>query len=56
MLFTDGVLPALGGGVVTAEVGGRQLGPCTLEAVESGATSAVDDLIVLRFRAGVATS
>ncbi len=56
MLFADGVLPSLGGGVVTVEVGGRRLGPCTLESVESGAISAVDDLIVLRFRLGGATS
>lgn len=55
-LFADGVLPSLGGRAVAVEVGGQQLGPCTLESVESGATNAGDDMIVLRFRSGEATS
>jgi hypothetical protein len=48
-LFADGVLPALGGRSVAVEVGGR-IHRCILEAVELGATGAVDDMIVLRFR------
>jgi hypothetical protein len=49
-LFADGVLPAVGGRTVVVEVGGEKIGPCLLEAVESGERNGVDDVIVLRFR------
>lgn len=49
-LFADAVLPPVGACTVVLEIGGRSLGPCRLESVESGETSAVDDMIVLRFR------
>lgn len=55
-LFADGVPPSLGGRAVVVEVGDQQLGPCILESVESGATNAVDDMIVLRFRSVEAKS
>jgi hypothetical protein len=34
-LFADGVLPPIGGGAVTVAIGGREFGPCHLEAVET---------------------
>jgi hypothetical protein len=49
-LFADGVLPAVGGRGVPVEVGNRKFGGCVLESIESGKRSAVDDIIVLRFR------
>lgn len=49
-LFADGALPPIGAGAVPLKVAGRDVGPCRLESVESGETSAVDDMIVLRFR------
>jgi hypothetical protein len=49
-LFADGVLPAAGGRGVPVEVGSRKFGRCVLDSIESGERSAVDDIIVLRFR------
>jgi hypothetical protein len=49
-LFADDVLPAVGGRAVVVEASGEKIGPCLLEAVESGETNPVDDMIVLCFR------
>jgi hypothetical protein len=49
-LFADGILPAVGGGDVVIEVDGDKIGPCLLEAVESGEQKALDVIIVLRFQ------
>jgi len=49
-LFADGVLPPVGGGAVTVAIGGREFGPCHLEAVETSETRSFEHGIVLRFR------
>jgi hypothetical protein len=49
-LFADGILPAVGGRDVVIEVDGDKIGPCLLEAVESGEQKGLDDIIVLRFQ------
>ncbi len=43
-LFAD----AVGGRTAVVEVGGEKIDPCILEAVESGETDGVEDMIVLR--------
>jgi hypothetical protein len=48
-LFADGVLPAIGVRAVTVTVGSHQLGPCLLEAVETGDATPIDTTIALRF-------
>jgi len=55
-LFADGVLPEVGGRTVVGEVGGEKIGPCLLEAVESGERNGVDDVIVLRFHRSSGTA
>jgi hypothetical protein len=47
-LFADGVLPPIGGGVVTLWIGSREFGLCHLDAVETCGT--FDAEVVLRFR------
>ena len=49
-LFADGVLPPVGRGAVTVAIGGWELGPCHLEAVETCETRSFEHGIVLRFR------
>ena len=49
-LFADGVLPPIGGGTVTVAIGGREFGPCHLDAVETCETRSFELGIVLRFR------
>jgi hypothetical protein len=49
-LFADGVLPPIGVRAVTVTVGSHQLGPCLLEAVETGDATPIDAKIALRFR------
>ena len=49
-LFADGILPAVDGRDVVIEVDGDKIGPCLLEAVESGERNGLDDIIVLRFQ------
>jgi len=49
-LFADGVLPPVGGGAVTVAIGGREFGPCHLEAVETCETTSFEHGIVLRCR------
>jgi hypothetical protein len=49
-LFADGVLPPVGGGAVTVAIGGRELGLCHLDAVETCETRSFELGIVLRFR------
>jgi len=49
-LFADGILPAVGARDVVIEVDGDKIGPCLLEAVESGERNGLDDIIVLRFQ------
>lgn len=48
-LFADGALAPIGGPAVAVSMGVEELGPCHLEAVETG-DAGVDDAIVLRFR------
>jgi hypothetical protein len=49
-LFAEGVLPPIGAHAVTVTVGRHQLGPCLLEAVETGGATPIGTTIVLRFR------
>ncbi len=49
-LFADGVLAPVGGRAVTVQIGGQELGPCLLEAVETDGASPLDMTIILRFR------
>ena len=49
-LFAEGVLAPIGGPAVTVEIGGHELGPCLLEAVEADGASPLDTTIILRFR------
>ena len=49
-LLAEGVLPPIGAHAVTVTVGGHQLGPCLLEAVETGDATPIGTTIVLRFR------
>lgn len=51
-LFAEGVLGPVGGPAVRVQVGGQELGPCLLEAVETEARSASDTTIILRFWRG----
>src|SRR6266508_1310673 len=49
-LFAEGVLAPIGGPAVPVRIGGQELGPCMLEAVEADGASAFDNTIILRFR------
>jgi len=49
-LFAEGVLAPIGGPAVTVQVGGRELGPCLLEAVETDGANTLHTTIILRFR------
>jgi hypothetical protein len=49
-LYATGILPPIGGPAIALEVDGVALGEWVLDAVESGETSAIDDMIVLQFR------
>lgn len=51
-LFAEGVLLPIGGPGVTVQIGGREFGPCLLEAVETDGASPSDTTIVLCFRRG----
>lgn len=48
-LFADGVLPPIGGGAVTVEIDGLEIGPCFLETVEAGDTNPSGNAIILNF-------
>jgi hypothetical protein len=48
-LYATGILPPIGSRAIALEVDGKPLGDWVLDSVESGATSAVDDMIVLHF-------
>lgn len=50
VLLAGGVLPPVAGRAVKIQIGGRTLGPLHLEAIESGETDSVGEVIVLRFR------
>jgi hypothetical protein len=49
-LYASGILPPIGSRAIALEMDGQALGEWFLESVESGETSAVDDMIVLQFR------
>lgn len=49
-LFAEGTLVPIGGPAVTVQIGGQELGPCLLEAVETDDASPLDTTIILRFR------
>ena len=51
-LFAEGVLAPMGGPAVTLQIGGKELGPCRLEAVETDGATFLDTTIILRFRRG----
>ena len=50
--FAEGVLLPIGGPAVTVQIGGQELGPCLLEAVDTDGASPLDTMVVLRFRRG----
>lgn len=52
-LFAEGVLVPIGGPDVTVQIGGQELGPCRLEAVETDGASPLGSTIILRFRRAV---
>jgi hypothetical protein len=49
-LFAEGVLVPIGGPAMTVQIGGKDFGPCLLEAVETDGASPLDTTIILRFR------
>lgn len=49
-LFAEAVLAPIGGPAVTVQIGGQELGPWLLEAVETDGASPLDTTIILRFR------
>ena len=51
-LFAEGVLAPVCGPAVTVQIGGQELEPCLLEAVETDGASFLHTTTILRFRRG----